>query len=79
MSTSCPSCFAAEATPTSDRYSANCTGCMARALAATGAHLLPREQYREAVRKVFGEKAQEGHEGVREWAQRLRQQKARTA
>lgn len=72
----CPDCTAAETAPRRDAYSAGCLGCEARALAATGAHLLEREQYREAVRKVFGDRAQAGHEAVKVWVLRMRQERA---
>lgn len=68
----CPQCTAAEIEPTRDEFANGCRSCEARALAVTGALALPREQYRDAVRAVFNDHAQAGHELVKEWAGKIR-------
>lgn len=74
--TSCPQCQAAEATPSSAEFAPGCRSCEARALAVTRADLLPREQYRDAVRQVFGDGAQAGHAMVKAWIAKIRRDAA---
>lgn len=68
----CKACTFAETEPTSAFYVAGCRSCEARVFAATGAPSLPREQYRDAVRAMFGEHAQAGHDLVKQWAAKIR-------
>lgn len=75
----CPQCTAAESDPTRNEFGNGCRSCDARALAVTRADLLPREDYRDAVRKVFGDAAKDGHELVKAWLAKLRQAEASTA
>lgn len=68
----CGACIHAETEPTSAMFSAGCISCDARIMAGTAALSLPREQYREAVRRMFGEHAQAGHDLVKQWAAKIR-------
>lgn len=72
----CQACTDAETKPDAATFANGCRSCEARALAATGALALPREQYRDAVRAVFGDQAQAGHELIKQWGARLRQYRA---
>ena len=74
--TSCRQCQAAETAPSSAEFAPGCRSCEARALAVTRADLLPREQYRDAVRAVFGDQAKAGHDMVKAWLAKIRRDAA---
>lgn len=82
---SCAACAHAESAPTSDEYRSGCDSCLARALAATGAHIESRErqamtqQYRGALEKLFGDRWKAGNEMVKQWAQKIESSNKRKA
>ena len=75
----CPACTHADANPLTGRYTADCNGCKARAL-ANGRELFESQlarkrtpEYTAALTKVFGEGNEDtGHERVRQWARKIR-------
>lgn len=80
----CDACASAETQPDRDEFRRDCRSCVARALAATGAHIESAakggitQQYRGALGKLFGaDKWREGHELVKVWASKIRAAKAR--
>jgi hypothetical protein len=77
---SCTACELSKADPSNDRHwdpTGKCKGCIARALASTGAHVESQElqaitpKYRSELEIFFGESWKLGHERVKEWADRI--------
>lgn len=66
----CPSCQAAQAQPNAAQFSPGCLSCEARAMAVTRADLL--EDYTGAAKRMFGDRAKEGHALVKEWLHRMK-------
>ncbi len=76
---SCAACVTAERNnPRMNEFTVGCTSCVARALAATGAHEASEAagkmtaDYRDALAKLFGDGWKEGNEAVKQWAKRLK-------
>lgn len=75
---SCPACTEAGQNPRSGFYRADCLECSARMLAHGPEHweamavaqFTPR--YAAALKAVFGERWQQGHERVRAWSKKLK-------
>lgn len=72
----CDACARAMEKPTTARMEDGCDSCRARALAVTRVDLLGRIRAREAIAKVFGDRAEQGEKLVRQWLQRLKQAEA---
>lgn len=72
----CPSCQAAQAQPNAAQFSPGCLSCEARAMAVTRADLL--EDYTGAAKRMFGDRAKEGHALVKEWLQRIKANRSAT-
>ena len=76
--TACTACTDAMTSPRSATFTPSCESCIARALAATGAHqesarvesITPA--YRAALVALFGERAMEGQALTLEWAARIK-------
>lgn len=79
----CKACTDAEREPTRDEFRRGCRSCEARALASIGAHVESLElrcitpQYRATLEALFGETWKEGHELVKQWAQKITSAAAR--
>lgn len=78
--TTCPGCREAEKNPRTHVLYLACLGCEARALAgddrfreaaAAGA---VTQAYRSALQRVFGADWKAGHEAVRGWAERMKEE-----
>lgn len=73
----CRECTEAMDEPRRSEFGADCEGCKARAMAAIGAQLESKQagrmtqQYRNALHKMFGDRATQGHAAVLEWAGRI--------
>jgi hypothetical protein len=82
----CESCQASMPDPCNAVHlRANCDGCRARVLAATGEHVESLEvgsitpRYRAVLERVFGERWKQGHELVKQWGSRIRRVQASAA
>ena len=70
----CDACISAATNPRVDEFTAGCMSCMARALAATGAHeesAMEKKMtaaYLDALNTLFGTGWENGHERVKDWA-----------
>lgn len=79
---SCADCTAAQTAPLRDGFTRGCVECLARVLAATGAHLESEaagkrtEAYTDALKTLFGDKADAGHQAVKQWAKAIKNYKA---
>ena len=75
---SCTACLAAESAPRSADFTPGCNSCLARALAATGAHEESAHvgsmttSYRAALVALFGDEWAAGHTLVKTWGARVR-------
>ena len=73
----CPACTIASSNPRTGEYRSNCEDCRARALAQSPQHADARDrrklttEYMEALRAVYGDGWEAGHQRVKAWAQRL--------
>ena len=73
----CSSCALAQSEPASDVYTAGCTSCKARALAAVGAHVDSQKigsitpKFRQVLEDVFGDEWKAHATAVKDWGQRI--------